>query len=713
MNFADNLVEASVIERLNLFWKNRLPLIYQNEISECGLACLAMVAGYHGHKTDLRALRKSHSITLKGVTLAQLTVIAQKMHLSTRAIKVEIEDIKMLRCPAILHWDLNHFVVLKSASETEIVIHDPARGIRKLGISEVSKHFTGIALELTPDNKFEKKEERTRITLPSFIKKTIGFKRSLIQIFILSLVLQIFGILAPYYTQMVVDNVLVGHDYDLLAVLGIGSVILAFITMAISLMRTWMGIFFDSTYSIQLNSSLLKHMLFLPSTWFETRHIGDILSRFGSLKAVQNSIVSGIVGGTLNIITVLVTFTAMFIYSPKLTLITISGICGYILLRVIFFYHFREATEESIVKSAEETSAFVETVNSAIATKIFSKEAARHGRWLNRVVDTMNANIKLHKLSMIFEVCQTTISTLEAVAMLWVGANLVMANHFTIGMLFAFGAWRGQFVGGAYGIVNSYFDYKMLDIHLDRVADIALAEREGNLDGDMQELNKDQFMGKIELINVSYRFGSEEPWIIRNFNLTIEPGECITLVAPSGYGKTTLLKIMMGLITPQEGEVLIDGMPIKKIGLKQYRNIIAAVMQSDKLLSGTVEENISFFDEEINQDLMVCCAKMANIHDEIMKMPLGYKSIVGELGNMLSGGQQQRVLLARALYRQPKILFLDESTSHLDQENADFITNQILQMNITRLQISHQRNLAEENNRIIDLTKYDSVSNNN
>jgi ATP-binding cassette subfamily B protein RaxB len=701
----ETTAEDSVWMRLNLAWRPKLPLIYQTEIAECGLACLAMVAGYHGHQTDLRQLRRRHSITLKGVTLAQVVSIAQRMHFSTRAIKVELDDLKLVRGPAILHWDLNHFVVLKSATDRHVIIHDPARGYRKLRISEVSKHFSGIALELSPDCKFEKKKARRLITIGSFIKDVVGIKRSLAQIVLLSLVLQALAVVSPYFSQMVIDNVLVGRDLDFLVVLGVGAIALAITTTAISLARAWMGIFFDSIYGIQLSSSLLKHMMHLPIGWYETRKVGDILSRFSSLGVLQQSIVGGITGGTLNTIMVVGTSIVMLKYSPLLTLLSLTGVCIYIILRSAFYRPFMQANEEAIVTAAEESSVFLETINSAQPIKLYSKEVVRHGIWMNRVINTANANLVTHKLGMVFSVLQTVIGTVEGVVTMWVGANLVIANEFSIGMLVAFTAWRGMFVGGLYGLVNGFFNYKMLDLHLDRVADIALEEREQNLVGSEVESDCAQVTGRLDVRNVSFRFGSQEPWILRNFSLSVEAGECVTLVAPSGFGKTTLIKIMMGLIEPQEGEVFIDGKGLKQLGLRNYRASFASVTQNDKLMSGTIEENICFFEDVENKDEIIAAAKMANVHDEIAAMPLGYKSLVGELGSMLSGGQQQRILLARAFFKKPRVLFLDEATSHLDKENERHINEQIAALNITRIQVSHREYEGNPNARVVDLKK--------
>lgn len=703
-----NSQQQPVWSGLNFDWTTKLPIIYQSELAECGLACLAMIAGYYHHQTSLNVLRKKYSITLKGVTLSQIVDIAQKMGMSSRAIKVELEDLKMLRAPAILHWDMNHFVVLKKVTRTSVVIHDPARGVRTLKHEEISNHFSGVALELIPNSSFEKHNEKKLLTLSSFVNDIVGFKRSIAQIFILSLVLQAFGVMAPYYTQLVIDNVLVGHDRDFLVVLGIGTIVLTLLTTGVSLMRTWVSIYFNSLYSIQLSSSLLKHMLHLPINWFETRHIGDILSRFSSLKFVQSAVVDGILGGILNTLITATTIMVMLAYSIKLTLITVAGLMFYITLRILFYPRLKQATEESIVRAADETSCFVENVNYVSSIKLYARESVRHGHWLNKVTATLNTSITIHKLQMIFGVCQTSFSTIESVVMLWVGANMVMENQLTTGMLLAFLAWRAQFVGGIYGLVNGYFNYKMLDVHLDRVADIAIEETEKFYEGKPTALSIDKIKGSIELKNIHFRFGSHEPWIFRNYSLLVEAGQSVVISAPSGVGKTTLMKIMMGFIAAESGDVLLDGEDIKNIGLSNYRSIIGSVLQNDKLMAGTIEENITFFSETVDESWMRTCAKMANVSQEIEAMPLGYKSIIGEMGNMLSGGQQQRVLIARALYGKPKILFLDEATSHLDKKNEDIINENISKLAITRIQISHREDVQNNAQRVIFLPIFET-----
>jgi len=694
-----------LIGKLNLsFRTNRLPVIHQTEIAECGLACLAMVSSYHGGVVDLRTLRNKHSISLKGVTLATIINISEKMNLISRAIKVEIEDLHLVRTPAILHWEMNHFVVLKKVYKNKAVIHDPGQGLRHVTLEQLSKYFSGVALELTPSNKFEIKEDIKRISLRGFISNIVGFKRSLAQIFLLSLVLQALGIMAPYYTQLVIDNVLVGRDRDFLVVLGVGSLMLAVITTVISLMRTWVGIFFNNTYAIQLSSSLVKHMMSLPISWFDSRKIGDILSRFSSLKYVQSVISNGIIQGTLNVIMCLATIVVMLIYSPLLTMITIAGLLSYIVLRTIFYRPFRQATEESIVKSADETSAFVETVTAISPIKIFAKESTRHSAWLNKVIASMNAGLTISKLSMLFKVFQVTFSTAESVVMLWVGANMVMANEMTMGMLFAFMAWKAQFVGAVYGLINGFFAYKMLDLHLERVGDIALEEEEGNLDSDsFRDLSN--IKGNIQVDNLSFRFGSEEKWLFENVNIDISAGSSTVMSAPSGFGKTTLMKIMMGLIKPEKGAVKIDGINIETIGLKNYRQLVGAVMQDDKLISGTIRENITFFSGEVDEEWLKTCVNLAAIDTDIEEMPMGYESLVGEMGSMLSGGQIQRILIARALYRKPKILFLDEATSNLDRELESRILKNIDNLSMTRVHISHRTEVIENAEQLLNLSE--------
>ncbi|NRD74908.1 peptidase domain-containing ABC transporter [Shewanella sp. VB17] len=695
----------NITSKLNFSNKNKLPVLLQSEAAECGLTCICMISNFYGHKIDLFSLRRKYPISLKGATLKQLVNIASQLNLSGRALKVELEQLKTLNTPVILHWDLNHFVVLKAVKRNGIVIHDPAKGEMFLSMEAVSKSFTGIALELRPTDDFTEKDEELKLGLGVLWKSITGLKRSLVQIIILSVVLQFLALLAPYFIQLVVDNVVITNDRRFLLVLGFGFSLLLLLKVVTQAFRSWIIVYLRTTLGIQLVSNLFRHMLRLPMTWFGKRFIGDITSRFGSLEYIKQLLSSGFVEGLIDGVMAIITVIMMFVFSPKLTLIAISAISLYTLSRIILFQPIRNHTKEKLQLKAISDGLFYESVRSVQPVKIFSGEAIRQSKLENANADWMNADIKLGKLTIAYNTFKELLQGMEYVLLIWLGAYLILDEKITIGVLFAFLAYRQQFTISAHTLLEKIFEWRMMGLHLSRIADIALEDQEHALDTNHPEL--DNVVGKIELKNISYRYNENEPYIFENLSLTIQGGECVALIAPSGFGKTTLMKIIMGLLPPTSGAVLIDDKDITQIGLNNYRNVMSAVMQGDDLLSGSLADNISFFSIDQNMQRLEKVAQDAFIYDDIVAMPMGFHSLAGDMGSTLSGGQIQRVLIARALYKEPKVLFLDEASSALDSETEKKINTVLKFLGITRIMISHRQETIKMADRIIDLTQVD------
>jgi ATP-binding cassette subfamily B protein RaxB len=274
-------------------------------------------------------------------------------------------------------------------------------------------------------------------------------------------------------------------------------------------------------------------------------------------------------------------------------------------------------------------------------------------------------------------------------------------------MIFAFMSYKQSFVAKAAELVEKALDFRILELHLERLADIALSPLERGHDQVVAYTR--QLQGRIEARNVYFRYAETEPFVLEDVSLIVEPGEFVTIMGPSGGGKTTLVKILLGLLEPTSGEVLIDGVPLSTIGPRAYREQVGAVMQEDQLLTGSIADNICFFDPSFDQERMILCARLSGIHDEIMAMPMSYNSLIGDMGSSLSGGQKQRVLLARALYRQPRILFLDEGTAHLDMENERHIHESLKCLRMTRVSVAHRPEISVAD-RILSIGKTRKIS---
>jgi ATP-binding cassette subfamily B protein RaxB len=681
---------------------HRTPLILQTEAAECGLAALAMVAGAHGHRTDLPTLRQRFSLSLKGATMADLVRMAGELQLSPRALRAEPEHLAQLQLPCILHWDLNHFVVLVAFSRGVALIHDPARGARKVSEHELSRHFTGVVLELTPAPGFAPRTERQQVSLKQLLGRVQGLKRSLLQVFALALALEAFVLLTPFFLQWVVDGALVSADRDLLVTLGLGFGLLVLIQVATAAIRSWAVLVLSATLNLQWLGNVFAHLMRLPAAWFEKRHTGDIWSRFAAVQQIQKTLTTSFIEAVLDGLLVVATLAMMFVYSGTLTAIALGAVLAYAVLRWVFFKPLRDATEEALIHDARKSSHFLESLRGVTAIKLFNRQADRQARFMNLVVDAMNADIATRKLDLLFSVLHRLLFGIERVAVIWVGALLVMDQKFSVGMLFAFLAFKEQFAQRVSGLIDKAVELKMLRLQGERLADIVLTAPEAEQELGAGARSRER-PARIEVQGVGFRYADGEPAVLRGVSFTVEPGEAVAVVGPSGCGKTTLLKLMLGVHQPQSGEVKVGGATLAAMGLRRWRSMIGTVMQDDQLFAGSIADNICFFDAQPDVAWIEECARLAAVHDEIETMPMGYHTLIGDMGASVSGGQKQRILLARALYKRPQILLLDEATSALDVERERQVNQAIRQLALTRVIVAHRPETIASASRVIVL----------
>ena len=684
------------------FWNSRrLPVLLQTEGAECGLACMAMVASYWGHQIDIPSMRRRFSVSMKGVNLKGLMAMASGLSLQTRPLKLDLQHLPELKLPCILHWDLNHFVVLKSVSAKHVVVHDPAVGERRMGLDDFSKHFTGVALELTPTAQFEAQEERQQISLFALMGRVVGLRRGLAQLLALGLALQVCALIAPFYMQWIVDEALLASDRDLITVLGCGFLLLALLQTSIGAVRAWVTTVLATSLNLQWLGNAFAHLLKLPLPYFEKRHTGDIVSRFGSIQQIQTSLTTQFVEGIIDGVLVLGTLIMMLLYSTTLAAVACVAVVLYALLRWIMFRPLRDANSEQIIHSAKQQSHFMETVRGMQSIRLFGRSEERRSSWMNTLTDEFNAQLRISKLAVSYQTANTLLFSGERVIVIWLAALAVLNNEFSIGMVFAFISYKDQFSQRMASLIDKLFELRMMRLHGERVADIVLAEAEH--DDDVAEVDAGNIMPTIEMKNLSFRYSDSEPEVIRELNLTIPAGQCVAITGPSGCGKTTLMKLMLGLLTPTGGEIRIGGVALGSLGLANYRHMLGTVMQDDTLFAGSISDNISFFDPMVDMQRVYGCAQLAAIAPEIAAMPMAFNTLIGDIGTGLSGGQKQRILLARALYKNPKILVLDEATSHLDVWNEQAVNQAIQQIPLTRIIVAHRPETIQMAERVIVL----------
>lgn len=678
---------------------NKLPVMLQTEAAECGLTCLAMVLNFYGHKIDLSVLRQKHSVSLHGLTLIDLMGIAETLHLASRPLKLELGALKSLQTPAILHWNMDHFVVLKKVTRNGIVIHDPAKGEKELSYEQVDKHFTGIALELTPTQAFEAKEETRRLSLGQLFSKAFGLKRSLLNIVLLSVILQVFALVLPFYSQLIFDDVLLSADLDLLVVLAAGFLLIEILKGATSFIRSYATLQLSSTMSYQLSLNIFRHLVRLPGEYFSKRHIGDVLSRFGSSHQIRQLLTEGVVTVLIDGVMAVTTLVLMFIYSPILSYVSLAVLGIYLLIRRIAYQMTRNCNEEAIIARAEENSNFLETVRAIKGIKTFGKESERGGVWQQKLARMINADIQVNKLNIGFKTAHELLFGIETVVVMYFGARLIMDNELSVGMLIAFIAYKTNFLQRGYSLVEKFLEFKILSLHLERLSDIVLEEQEqtGDLNPNVE------VKGTIECKDLCFSYGQNERNILNKLNFKVAQGESVAIVGHSGCGKTTLMQLLVGLHRPSAGSIEVDGQDINTLGLVNYRRHIAAVHQDDALLSGTIADNVCFFDPQPDHKLMHQCCKLAGILADIEKMPMKFMTLIGDMGSALSGGQKQRIFLARALYKRPKIIILDEATSHLDQQAESLVNEGIKSLNITRIIIAHRQETIDSADKVFEM----------
>jgi ATP-binding cassette subfamily B protein RaxB len=675
----------------SVFGRREPPVVLQTEEAECGLACLASCAAAFGYETDLLMLRLRHPVSMKGTTLARLVEIASDLRMNSRAVRLEIDELSKLSTPCILHWDLNHFVVLLDAGRSGVTVIDPALGKRQYSMEEVGKRFSGVALELSPRADFQPKVEKTRLDVRAFFQNQPGLLSAFGQVLLLSLTLEVFGILLPLLNQWLIDDVIVTSDTNLLVVLTVAFFLLMLTTTATRLLRSWVLMAASMSWNLRSSSAVFQHMIRLPSAFFDKRHVGDVLSRFRAVDEIQNTISSNFIETVLDGIMAVVALFVMLAYSAKLTGIAVLAALGYVLVRFTMFSRYRAATEERIVRSATRDSFLYETLRGIPAIKFFSQMGWQVAGWMNRQVAVYNATVKTRRLDLLHQGLHGLIGALETSLILFLTIGMILEKQYTIGMMVAFLAFKSQFLARVVALADRLARFRLLRLQGERLADIVLTEPEQErAPADHMRVDRDGPMS-IELRNVSFRYAPGENEVIKKVNLSLAAGDSVAIVGPSGCGKSTLMKIVTGALTPDEGEVLLNGVPISRLGMSTYRSLIGTVMQEDYLFSGSLFDNICMFDSAPDEERVMVAARQAVIHDDIVAMPMGYQSLVGGMGTNLSGGQKQRILLARALYKQPRFLFLDEYTSMLDYDTEMKVQASLAALPIGRFVITHRR----------------------
>ena len=680
----------------------QLPIIRQTLASECGLTCIAMIANYLGVGADLVELRKQHSLSLSGATLKGITEICGRLRLSTRAVTCAVPELRKLRTPCLLHWRFNHFVVLRSANRSHVVIHDPARGIVREKYGQVAEAFTGVALEVSRAPGFRKTRPPPKLRLSGLLPVNLNMLRTLLGGLVLALICELLVLASPFYLQVVIDQVLGKGDALLLNTLCVGFGVMLVFQVIANTMRQLTFQYLSQVSVFDMTARILDKLLALPLAYFRDRDLGDVQHRVQSTRRVQNFIVHSAPAFLLDVLFFVLIVGLMTAYDRDLTMLAIIVTATWCLWRAIVFpLGLRLSNDIALSESFVETH-FLETLRAVQTIKLANGEAARLSEWRDLFANGINEKIKAGNLAVLDSAIRQLLFQGLRVVCIYFLARKALEGQMSIGMVSAFVAYLGMFITRAGGIVDRSIEYKLLQVPLDRLADIVFNEDEPTAQGGAERKRSED---EVELRHVAFTYGEQQPWILKDCSCRIPKNGFTAIAGRSGTGKSTLLRLMAGVESVSEGEIFVGGIAVRDWRTQSLRSRTATVFQEDCLLKGSVAENIALFDGKPEPDRVRRAAKRACVDVEIEALPMGYETRIGDLGSSLSKGQLQRILIARAFYRRPKLLLLDEATSGLDARLEKRVIQSISQLDATRVVITHSDRMLEAADEVLWLHK--------
>ena len=685
------------------FSRRALPVLLQSEAMECGLICISMISAFYGKFLDTHQMRQTKPLSNRGMTLKDLAHLASELGFATRAVSLDINDVRQLQTPCVLHWKMDHFVVLRKSTARGFIIHDPAVGERTVNHKEFDRHFTGVALELNPTEDFKKDHTKRRLRISDLWSKAVGIRRNIANVLFLTLVMQALALTSPYYLQLVVDHSIASSDLSVLSVLALGFFLLLLLEVTVFVGRGIILQFFSHSLDLHMSTNVFRHLLRLPMSYFYARHVADITSRFNSLKEIRHLLTTGVIHAFLDALVSLVAWLIIAFYSLPLALFTGFASLLYTAYRFASYRTQKRLAHEAIVAQSSHDAHFIESIQAIQTVRLFQHEDSRQEEWLNRLTNAAGKNIACGSWDITNNGINKFLFGLQGIIFVYLAATLVVGGQLTLGMFFAVLTYKNRFNSAINSVIKHTIRIKMLDVHLERLADIAFTDRV-SVEPRVTSTANDSIRGTISVQEASFKYPGDSSPLFEGVSFDVKSGEAVAITGPSGCGKTTLMKCLMGLLQPSSGHICVDGVHLHS--LPNYGRQIAAVMQDDRLLTGSIAENIACFSKPTDADLVEECARLAGIEQDILSMPMQYNTLVGDMGTALSGGQRQRIFLARAFYRRPKILFLDEATSHLDLETEFIVNKQIKSLAITRVIIAHRPETIRSADREISLTQF-------
>jgi HlyB family type I secretion system ABC transporter len=664
--------------RLGQWWQRQMgsyPFYAQQSASDCGAACLVMIGRYWGKALRLNRVREMAVMSRDGSSLKTLAAAAESLGFNTKPVKSSLDQLAQQKLPAIAHWRGRHYVVVYAIDKNNVIIGDPAIGQRQLSREEFASSWTGYSLLIEPtvalhrQNKDDKKDgsfwQLLELIKPHRI--VIG------EVFVASIVLQIFGLISPIFTQLILDRAVIHKSGDSLNTFAIGLVIMAIFQIAMSTLRQYLIYITAIRIDTAMIVGFIRHAFSLPLTYFDTRKVGDITSRIEENHKIRSFITGETLGLILDILSVFVYVTLMYIYSWKLATLVLVSIPPFLIVNLIATPFLKKMSREAFNAYAEENSYLIEALNGLRTVKSMAVERTVRWRWEELLNQEIKQQYRKQMFGIKLQAISSVLDSLSGVALLWLGSSLVISGEFSIGQLFAFNMLSINVIGPFKRLAGVWNQFQEVTIAIERICDVIESPPEEDLHHNSKQ-KIGRLQGQVVFEKVTFRYNLHaENNTLENLSFTIKPGQTVALVGRSGSGKTTLAKLLLGLYVPTAGKLLIDGVDINQIALHSLRAQIGVVDQNTFLFSGSIAENIALGQPNVSAQAIQQAAMLAGADEFINRMPMAYETQIGEGGGMLSGGQRQRLAIARALVGNPRLLVFDEATSSLDTESERII----------------------------------------
>jgi ATP-binding cassette, subfamily B, bacterial len=672
---------------LTALWQRRVPVLLQLNAVECGAACLAMILQYYGRRVSISEIRERSDPGRDGLTALSIVKQAQNYGLRVRALSLKENDLRFVRLPAIVHWEFNHFLVVERWTPAYVDVVDPAIGRRHLTQEEFDAGFTGIVLALEPGAHFLRNQAAPQVSLSSYARGYLALAPgALTQILLASLLLQLFGLSIPLLTEIVVNRIIPLQLTGVLAVVGLGILTLVLAQLITTLLRSSLVIYLQARVDTQMMMSFLEHLLALPLRFFQQNISGDILTRLSSNTVIRDILSNQMVSNVLDGSTVIVYLAILLWQGPIFALLVVLLGLAQVVVLLSTRQPIQHLARRELTAQGATQGYVAEALTGIVTLKAAGAERRTLDHWSNLFFEQLNVSMRRQYLSSLVNAVMSALRLLAPLLLLWVGTMQVINGQMQLGTMLALNALALGFLTPVSSLVNTGQTLQLVQSHLERIADVmdAAPEQEG------QAHQPPGLTGHIVLQNVSFRYNEQSPEILRGINLSVDAGKKVAIVGRTGSGKSTLGKLLLGLYLPNQGEILYDGIPLRFLDYQAVRAQFGVVMQDATIFSGSIRQNIALSDPEMSLERIARAAQAAALHEDIMRMPMGYETFVSEHGSALSGGQRQRLALARALAHAPSILLLDEATSALDVMTEQVVEQNLRALPCTQIIIAHR-----------------------